>query len=157
MQRANTGRRGWRSAVKQAAVKLLRSSWHFELGPSGAKAQISSSAYAARLKSCPDKRPLRIPAEPCFSAAWKIAAFAALWPAASLMAQVSSYSDKETGPVNDKPPSILNGVGIAQNLNTQLPLSLTFTDDQGQQVPLGSYFGRKPAILALVYYQCPML
>jgi protein SCO1/2 len=77
--------------------------------------------------------------------------------AASLMAQVSSYADKETGPANDKPPSILNGVGIAQNLNMQLPLSLTFTDDQGQQVTLGSYFGRKPAILALVYYQCPML
>jgi protein SCO1/2 len=91
----------------------------------------------------------------------KVAAFAAVLcaalPAASLLAQVSSYADKETGPANDKPPTILNGVGIAQNLNTQLPLSLTFTDDQGQQVPLGSYFGRKPAILALVYYQCPML
>ena len=74
-----------------------------------------------------------------------------------LMAQVSSYGDKETGPTNDKPPSILGGVGIAQNLNAQLPLSLTFTDDQGKQVELGSYFGRKPAILALVYYQCPML
>jgi protein SCO1/2 len=61
------------------------------------------------------------------------------------------------GPANDKPPSILNGVGIAQNLNQQLPLSLTFTDDQGKQVQLGSYFGKKPAILALVYYQCPML
>ncbi len=72
-------------------------------------------------------------------------------------AQVSSYGDKEAGPANDKPPAILNGVGIAQNLNAQLPLSLTFTDDHGQQVPLGSYFGKKPAILALVYYQCPML
>jgi protein SCO1/2 len=77
--------------------------------------------------------------------------------APSLIAQVSSYGDKETGPTNDKPPSILGGVGIAQNLNAQLPLSLTFTDDQGKQVELGSYFGRKPAILALVYYQCPML
>ena len=76
---------------------------------------------------------------------------ATLWP------QVSSYGDKQTGPVNDQPPSILKGVGIAQNLNGQLPLSLTFTDDQGEQVPLGSYFGKKPAILALVYYQCPML
>jgi protein SCO1/2 len=73
------------------------------------------------------------------------------------MAQVSSYGDKETGPTNDKPPSILGGVRIAQNLNAQLPLSLSFTDDQGKQVELGSYFGRKPAILALVYYQCPML
>jgi protein SCO1/2 len=73
------------------------------------------------------------------------------------LAQVSSYGDKQMGPANDKPPSILNGVGIAQNLNQQLPLSLTFTDDQGKQVQLGSYFGKRPAILALVYYQCPML
>jgi protein SCO1/2 len=91
----------------------------------------------------------------------KAAAFAAALCAAlhapSLSGQVSSYGDKETGPTNDKPPSILNGVGIAQNLNAQLPLSLTFTDDQGKQVELGSYFGRKPAILALVYYECPML
>jgi len=83
--------------------------------------------------------------------------------APSLAAQVSSYGDKETGPVNDKPPAILNGVGIAQNLNRQLPLGLTFTDDAGKQVQLGSYFGKsaaaggRPAILALVYYQCPML
>jgi len=74
-----------------------------------------------------------------------------------LSAQVSSYGDKETGPANDKPPSILNGVGIEQHLNTQLPLNLIFTDDAGKQVTLGSYFGKRPAILALVYYQCPML
>jgi protein SCO1/2 len=77
--------------------------------------------------------------------------------APSLTAQVSSYGDKQMGPANDKPPSILNGVGIAQNLNQQLPLSLTFTDDAGKPVQLASYFGKKPAILALVYYQCPML
>ncbi len=77
--------------------------------------------------------------------------------APALLAQVSSYGDKETGPENDKPPSILNGVGIAQNLNQQLPLGLTFTDDHGQQVQLASYFGKRPVILALVYYQCPML
>lgn len=99
-----------------------------------------------------------------FGKGWKgarrVAAFAALLSLASIpaaLAQVSSYGDKETGPANDKPPAILNGVGIAQNLNAQLPLSLTFIDDHGQQVPLGSYFGKKPAILALVYYQCPML
>ena len=60
-------------------------------------------------------------------------------------------------PVSDKPPAILSGVGIAQNLNQQLPLGLTFTDDAGKQVELASYFGKRPAILALVYYQCPML
>jgi protein SCO1/2 len=77
--------------------------------------------------------------------------------AAPMQGQVSSYGDKESGPANDKPPAILNGVGISQNLNAQLPLSLTFNDDMGVPIQLSSYFGKKPAILALVYYQCPML
>ena len=75
----------------------------------------------------------------------------------SLSAQVSGYGEKATGPTMDKPPSLLDKVGIAQRLNEQLPLSLSFTDDAGQPVQLSSYFGKKPAILALVYYQCPML
>jgi len=75
----------------------------------------------------------------------------------SLFAQVSTYGDKQVGPVNDQPPSILKGVGIAQNLNGQLPLDRAFTDDAGKEVALGTYFGKQPAILALVYYQCPML
>jgi len=77
----------------------------------------------------------------------------ALTPA---LAQVSRYDEKQVGPSNDK-PNVLNGVGIAQHLNQQIPLDLTFTDDTGKQVQLASYFGKKPAILALVYYQCPML
>jgi len=96
---------------------------------------------------------------------WQIAAsraavasvFCAAVLVPSLLAQVYGYGDKQIGPVNDKPPAILNGVGIAQNLNQQLPLELTFTDDAGKQVQLASYFGKRPAILALVYYQCPML
>jgi protein SCO1/2 len=87
------------------------------------------------------------------------AVLAVLFCAASvtMTAQVSNYGDKQLGPVSDKPPAVLNSVGISQNLNQQLPLSLTFTDDQGQQVQLAQYFGKRPAILALVYYQCPML
>ena len=75
----------------------------------------------------------------------------------ALFAQVSGYGEKQTGQTLDRPPAMLDGVGIAQRLNEQLPLGLTFTDDQGQQVPLGNYFGKRPAILALVYYRCPML
>jgi protein SCO1 len=71
-------------------------------------------------------------------------------------AQVSGYGEKSEGPANSQ-PTVLGGVGIDQHLNTQLPLNLTFTDDAGRQVPLGSYFGKRPAVLALVYYQCPML
>jgi protein SCO1/2 len=91
---------------------------------------------------------------------WRNAAIIALSFAIfvpSLVAQVSRYDEKQMAPVSDKPPDILSKVGIAQRLNEQLPLSLTFTDDAGKQVQLASYFGKKPAILALVYYQCPML
>ncbi|GAB4424807.1 MAG: SCO family protein [Anaerolineae bacterium] len=44
-----------------------------------------------------------------------------------------------------------------QNLNAQLPLDLTFTDSTGQPVTLGEYFGDKPVVLSLGYYECPML
>ena len=86
-----------------------------------------------------------------------LAAVTSASSAPSLLAQVSRYDEKQMAPVSDKPPAILNSVGIAQHLNQQLPLDLTFTDDAGKQVPLSSYFGKRPAILALVYYQCPML
>src|SRR5437868_5390006 len=54
-------------------------------------------------------------------------------------------------------PHVLQGVGFDQRLNEQIPLDLTFTDDTGHSVRLGDYFGEKPVILALVYYQCPRL
>jgi hypothetical protein len=68
----------------------------------------------------------------------------------SLRGQVSRYEDKQMGTVADKPSPQLKNVGIAQRLNQQLPLGLTFTDDEGKQVTASSYFGRRPAILALV-------
>jgi protein SCO1/2 len=54
-------------------------------------------------------------------------------------------------------PPQLRGVGIEQRLNNQVPLDLKFRDETGQTVTLGSYFGKKPVILSLVYYSCPML
>ncbi|MGD0300521.1 MAG: SCO family protein [Bryobacteraceae bacterium] len=54
-------------------------------------------------------------------------------------------------------PAIARGVGIDQNLNAQLPLELLFKDETGQTVRLGQYFRQKPVVLALVYYECPML
>jgi len=54
-------------------------------------------------------------------------------------------------------PPQLRGVGIDQRLNNQVPLDLKFRDETGQAVTLGSYFGKKPVILSLVYYSCPML
>lgn len=54
-------------------------------------------------------------------------------------------------------PQILQDVGIDQRLNEQVPLDLTFRDENGKAVRLSNYFEIKPVILALVYYQCPML
>ncbi|NUO80153.1 SCO family protein [candidate division KSB1 bacterium] len=54
-------------------------------------------------------------------------------------------------------PEILREVGIDQRLNEQLPLDLVFRDEAGQSVALQKYFGEKPVVLALVYYECPML
>jgi len=59
-------------------------------------------------------------------------------------------------PANVRPPGLKN-VGIEQRLNQQIPPALTFRDETGKAVQLGDYFGRKPMILNLVYYQCPML
>jgi len=59
-------------------------------------------------------------------------------------------------PANVRPPGLKN-VGIEQHLNEQIPPELIFRDENGNQVRLADYFGRKPMILNLVYYQCPML
>lgn len=54
-------------------------------------------------------------------------------------------------------PTALRDVRIEQKLDQQLPLDLVFNDENGQQVQLGKYFGKKPVMLSLVYYDCPML
>jgi protein SCO1/2 len=54
-------------------------------------------------------------------------------------------------------PQFLEEIGIDQRLDEQAPLDLEFRDEQGNAVRLGDYFGDKPVVLALVYYECPML
>ena len=73
-------------------------------------------------------------------------------------AQVSSYGDKQMGEVaTDHLPAILNKATVVQKLNTQITLDSQFRDETGKTVHLGDYFGKRPAILSLVYYNCPML
>jgi len=59
-------------------------------------------------------------------------------------------------PANVRPPGLKN-VGIEQHLDEQISPGLEFRDETGKPVRLKNYFGRKPMILNLVYYQCPML
>jgi protein SCO1/2 len=54
-------------------------------------------------------------------------------------------------------PDLLKDVGVDQNLNQSVPLNLRFRDEHGKPVQLAQYFGQKPVILSLVYYNCPML
>lgn len=54
-------------------------------------------------------------------------------------------------------PEDLDGLTIEQRLGSQVNLDLEFTDSEGRSVRLGDYFGDKPVVLALVYYECPML
>ena len=63
----------------------------------------------------------------------------------------------ESGNVSTGLPGPLRNVKIEQKLNQQLPLDLTFRDESGREVKLGEFFGRKPVVLAFVYYDCPML
>jgi protein SCO1/2 len=78
----------------------------------------------------------------------------ALLAAASALGQINS--GVMSPPANTRPP-LLQNVGIEQRLDAQVPPDLTFRDEAGKSVRLGDYFGRKPLILNLVYYNCTML
>jgi protein SCO1/2 len=86
-------------------------------------------------------------------------AAAMLLPAAApVLAQVAPYGEKTMGdPAQDHLPDVLNTVKIDQRLGQQLPLDASFRDETGKTVKLGDYFGKKPVILSLVYYQCQIL
>jgi len=89
---------------------------------------------------------------------WQAAALCCALLSGPLFAQVSSYGDKQSGDnAGDQLPQVLQKVGVAQHLNQQLPLNASFIDETGKAITLGDYFGKRPAILSLVYYSCPML
>ncbi|HKG23846.1 MAG TPA: SCO family protein [Blastocatellia bacterium] len=86
--------------------------------------------------------------------------------AALFLIAASPGASAQTGPGHgplqstgrqDGKPKALREVGIEQRLNEQLPLDLVFRDEAGREVRLADYFGNKPVILSLVYYNCPML
>jgi protein SCO1/2 len=76
---------------------------------------------------------------------------------ASLRAFAQGSGPLAQGPVLLPPSQIVEKVGVDQKLNAQVPLDLVFRDEAGKEVKLGDYFGRRPVVLALVYYECPML
>jgi protein SCO1/2 len=60
--------------------------------------------------------------------------------------------------INRGTPEELVDVRIDEQLDAQLPLDLEFYDEDGRTVRLRDYFdGRRPVVLTLNYYRCPML
>jgi protein SCO1/2 len=76
-----------------------------------------------------------------------------------LLAPLSAHADgqPEVGQPAAAQPEALRNVGIDQRLDQQVPLDLTFRNEAGESVTLGSLLRGKPVILNLVYYECPML
>jgi protein SCO1 len=62
-----------------------------------------------------------------------------------------------TGAPAAEVPAQLREVGFDQNLDQMLPLDTEFTDEHGRTVKIGEYFGKRPVLIAFVYYGCPML
>ena len=76
--------------------------------------------------------------------------------ALSVVASAQTIPDN-VGKSSSSLPAQLQNVGFEPQLNAQLPLDLNFRDESGHDVQLREYFGRKPVLLALVYYGCPVL
>lgn len=73
-------------------------------------------------------------------------------------ALASPASAQWAHPIQDQTPQkVIEQVGIDQHLNTQLPLDTRFVDETGHDVALAQFFGKRPVVLAFVYYECPML
>lgn len=74
----------------------------------------------------------------------------------SAMAQVNPPPDPLSMRAPD-PTIRFRDIQIQQRLDAQVSLDLSFVDEAGKTVQLGDYLGDRPAILLLVYYECPML
>jgi protein SCO1/2 len=78
---------------------------------------------------------------------------------------VAAAAAQPSAPLSVPPPGpaalekipILRDAGLEQKLDNPLPLDAPFVDENGREVKLGDYFGTRPVVLALVYYECPML
>jgi protein SCO1/2 len=79
---------------------------------------------------------------------------------ALLLALVPALAGAQMGaapPPRPATPGVLQEVGFDQHLGESVPLDLAFTDETGTSVRLSDYFGKRPVVLSLVYYKCPML
>jgi protein SCO1/2 len=80
----------------------------------------------------------------------------ALTTSAAVYAQAPGMISEVADPASAR-PGILSKIAIDQKIGHQIPADIPFVDDHGTPVVIGDYFGKRPVVLALVYYECPML
>lgn len=69
-----------------------------------------------------------------------------------------AYDPKEVVVTGHELPKELAAVGVEEHLGAKLDPALQFTNEQGEVVPLGSFFhAGRPVLMAMVYYDCPSL
>ena len=55
-------------------------------------------------------------------------------------------------------PAMLEGVDVVEHVGDTVPMDIVLTDATGHMRPLRSFVsGKRPVLLTLVYYKCPML
>jgi protein SCO1/2 len=101
----------------------------------------------------------RIPARILHSSRALAVSFASAVLLFAVLARPSRVAAQLVDPMQNlgQRPELLKDVGIDQRLNDEIPLDLAFRDEHGKTVELAQFFGSKPVILTLVYYNCPML
>jgi len=84
--------------------------------------------------------------------------------AGSLPTEVRAQSTRpQNGPpsamkaVESPADKVVNSVRFDQMLDTPMPRELTFRDETGKTVKLGDFYGKKPVVTALIFYNCTML
>jgi protein SCO1 len=73
-----------------------------------------------------------------------------------MVSQAQVIPDNVGKSSNGLPPALVN-VGFDPQLNAQIPLDAPFVDEYGKPATLRQYAGKKPVVLAFVYFRCPML
>lgn len=75
----------------------------------------------------------------------------------ALLLALAAPARAQRQPYAPRPGTVTRAVGFDQHLGRRLPLDLPLRDESGRAVRLGDYFGERPVILTLVYFECPML
>jgi protein SCO1/2 len=105
------------------------------------------------------KTPVHNIAAQSFSARfWSAAALCRFFAPSLLLAISCSFGFAASSiPSDTLTDSRLAEIKFDQKLNNTISLNLHFRDENNKDVRLGDYFSKKPVILVLGYYGCPML